>query len=309
MTIFIVRSYFRVQRENRRKKKRVFNLISHCTASTPPSPPFPPTYTTQYKPKNGVPTPLANLPAHVLHHRVAIPAPLAEVHDPDGVEALPALSARQQSARAREARPFNFLVRGTEVLRTSLSEWCTENGVGEEETLETEYIESVMPLQKMSDYPHEDWVSAVSCFITASYDGHLRVFDYSKKLRADHLAVHRAFDVDADDGEGETAHTIATAPQDLTAQLPRVTLGTSPSTSSSLSSSKAKTEALATIHLHTALITAITAITAILSGARLLTAGWDGLIGVWDAGVPERDEGDEGVGMEEEEEKTERERE
>ncbi|PPQ81374.1 hypothetical protein CVT25_015895, partial [Psilocybe cyanescens] len=206
--------------------------------------------------------------------------------------------------------PFDFLVRGAEVLRTSLSEWCAENGVGEEETLEIEYIESVMPPQKMSDYPHEDWVSAVSCqipgyFITASYDGHLRAFDYSKKLVVGRLA-HSApitslcvvpspsssslgTDADADDGEGGTAYTVATASHDLTAQLLRVTLG-SPSSSSS---SKAKTKALATMHLHTAPVNAITASP---SGARLLTAGWDGLVGVWDAGVPERDEVEVGEG-------------
>jgi ribosome biogenesis protein YTM1 len=77
--------------------------------------------------------------------------------------------------------PFDFLVRG-EILRASLSAWCANNGVGEvrscplglsfaatellmaqEETLEIEYIESVMPPKRMSDIPHEDWVSSVSC--------------------------------------------------------------------------------------------------------------------------------------------------
>ncbi|GAW00293.1 microtubule-associated protein ytm1 [Lentinula edodes] len=58
--------------------------------------------------------------------------------------------------------PFDFLVKG-ELLRTSLGGWCTENNIGEEETLEVEYIESVMPPQKMSDIPHDDWVSSVSC--------------------------------------------------------------------------------------------------------------------------------------------------
>lgn len=33
----------------------------------------------------------------------------------------------------------------------------------QEETLEIEYIESLLPPQKMSDQPHEDWVSSVSC--------------------------------------------------------------------------------------------------------------------------------------------------
>jgi ribosome biogenesis protein YTM1 len=76
--------------------------------------------------------------------------------------------------------PFDFLVRG-EILRSTLAEWCAENGVGEvrpnslvkartanpeivqEETLDIEYIESVLPPQKMSEFPHESWVSSVSC--------------------------------------------------------------------------------------------------------------------------------------------------
>lgn len=77
--------------------------------------------------------------------------------------------------------PFEFLVRG-EILRGTLAEWCAEKGVGEvrlnspsplivvsviwlmqEETLEIEYFESVMPPQRMSTLPHEDWVASISC--------------------------------------------------------------------------------------------------------------------------------------------------
>ena len=72
-------------------------------------------------------------------------------------------------------------------MRGSLGEWCAENGAGEvrflsntdnlyyiadlaelvsqEETLDIEYIESVMPPEKMSSLPHEDWVSSISCQI------------------------------------------------------------------------------------------------------------------------------------------------
>jgi len=58
--------------------------------------------------------------------------------------------------------PFDFLVRG-EILRGTLAEWCHEKGVGEEDTLEVEYIESVMPPQKISSMHQDDWVSDVSC--------------------------------------------------------------------------------------------------------------------------------------------------
>ncbi|KAG2124888.1 hypothetical protein DEU56DRAFT_983439 [Suillus clintonianus] len=51
--------------------------------------------------------------------------------------------------------------------------WRAEKGVAEEDTLEIEYFESVLPPQRMSELPHEDWAFP-------SYDGHLRLFDYSQ---------------------------------------------------------------------------------------------------------------------------------
>jgi hypothetical protein len=35
----------------------------------------------------------------------------------------------------------------------------------QEETLEIEYIESVMPPTKLASLPHEEWVSSISCFV------------------------------------------------------------------------------------------------------------------------------------------------
>ncbi|KJA13423.1 hypothetical protein HYPSUDRAFT_209562 [Hypholoma sublateritium FD-334 SS-4] len=54
---------------------------------------------------------------------------------------------------------FDFLVKG-ELLHTALNQWCVDNGVGEEETLEIEYIESNVPPQKRYDFPHESWMAA-----------------------------------------------------------------------------------------------------------------------------------------------------
>lgn len=52
-------------------------------------------------------------------------------------------------------------------LRLSLLDgWTNEGGCcfgWQEETLEVEYIESVMPPERVSDIPHDDWVSSVSC--------------------------------------------------------------------------------------------------------------------------------------------------
>ncbi|CAL1710359.1 unnamed protein product [Somion occarium] len=184
--------------------------------------------------------------------------------------------------------PFDFLVRG-EILRTTLGEWCAEKGIGEEETLEIEYFESIMPPQRMSSLPHEDWVSSVSSrlsshFLTASYDGQLRVFDYSQKLLRTvplHDAPTTSLAIIPSDlaGFAENTHLIASASHDLTAHLTKLSL----SDSSDLPSH----QILASLHLHTAPLSSISANT---SGKHLLTASWDGLIGLWDTLVPSSDE-------------------
>ncbi|KAG6831458.1 hypothetical protein H0H92_010367 [Tricholoma furcatifolium] len=183
--------------------------------------------------------------------------------------------------------PFDFIVRG-EILRSTLGEWCAENGVGEEETLEIEYIESVLPPEKVSDFPHEEWVSSVSTsipghFMTASYDGSLRAFSYSSSksptLSAQlHNAPITSFCIANSDEVGEEGeYTVATASHDLTAQLTRIRVGSGEGTS----------KPLATLHLHTAPLSSIAASP---RGTHILTASWDGLIGLWDTTIPASDE-------------------
>lgn len=164
-----------------------------------------------------------------------------------------------------------------------------------------------MPPQRMSSLPHEDWVSSVSSrlsrsvhyyfnleflsefllfshFLTASYDGQLRVFDYSQKLLRTvplHDAPTTSLAIIPSDlaGFAENTHLIASASHDLTAHLTKLSL----SDSSDLPSH----QILASLHLHTAPLSSISANT---SGKHLLTASWDGLIGLWDTLVPSSDE-------------------
>ncbi|KAF8630548.1 hypothetical protein AX15_002850 [Amanita polypyramis BW_CC] len=200
------------------------------------------------------------------------------------------------------AVPFDFLVRG-EILRTSLGEWCAEHGVGEEETLEIEYIESVLPPQKLTDFPHDDWVSSVSCqmdghFLTGSYDGVVRAFNYSRTLVAS-ARLHNApitslaivpQPVDADCPEGIT-QLVATASHDLTALLTRLSFDSEPQSdvSDDQTNIKASTSAtpLAALHLHTA---PLSSIAANKQGTHLLTGSWDSVIGVWDTSIPSEHE-------------------
>ncbi|KAI0819383.1 WD40-repeat-containing domain protein [Trametes gibbosa] len=181
--------------------------------------------------------------------------------------------------------PFEFLVRG-EIIRGTISEWCAENGVGEEETLEIEYFESVMPPQRMATLPHEDWVSAVSCqlpgyFVTASYDGALRIFDYSQNL-VQTVPAHSAPSTSvcivpsSSSSNSLDSFLVASASQDLTARLTRIDLS---------DPAQPRADALASLHLHTAPLSSVAA-----SASHILTASWDGLIGVWDATIPDADE-------------------
>ncbi|KAG6330451.1 hypothetical protein ID866_8639 [Astraeus odoratus] len=181
--------------------------------------------------------------------------------------------------------PFDFLIHG-EILRTSLGEWRTEKGLGEEHTLEIEYFESVLPPQRMSTLPHEDWVSSVSCsiqqhFLTASYDGHVRLFDYSQNCVRDvsaHLAPVTSVACLPRPNMNNDSCIIATASHDLTARLIKISLA---------ADAPAPSQALASLHLHTS---PLSSVVSDATGSTLLTASWDCLIGVWDTTIPAEDE-------------------
>ncbi|KAL4071851.1 WD40 repeat-like protein [Scleroderma citrinum] len=181
--------------------------------------------------------------------------------------------------------PFDFLIHG-EILRTTLEKWRAEKGIGEEETLEIEYFESVLPPQRMSALPHEDWVSSVSCrisqhILTASYDGHVRLFDYSHNCIRDipaHPAPIPSIAVVSCSQANDDSLTIASASHDLTAHLTKISLATD---------APVPFQTLASLHLHTY---PLSSITADATGSTLLTASGDCLIGVWDSTIPSEDE-------------------
>jgi len=58
--------------------------------------------------------------------------------------------------------PFDFLIRG-QILRCTIAEWCAANGVKEEETLEIEYFESLLPPKRVASIEGEEWIGSVSC--------------------------------------------------------------------------------------------------------------------------------------------------
>ncbi|KAG9307915.1 WD40-repeat-containing domain protein [Chiua virens] len=181
--------------------------------------------------------------------------------------------------------PFDFLVRGA-ILRTSLGECRAENGISEEDTLEIEYFESILPPQRVTTLPHEDWVSSISCriskhFLTASYDGHIRLFNYAQEPVRDisaHQAPISSVCVVPHSELTDESVLIASASHDLTASLTRVSLVPDASPSS---------QTLASLHLHTS---PLSSVASDHTGSHLLTASWDHLIGVWDTTIPTQDE-------------------
>ncbi|KZV96952.1 ribosome biogenesis protein YTM1 [Exidia glandulosa HHB12029] len=170
--------------------------------------------------------------------------------------------------------PFDFLVRG-ELLRGSIADWCTERGVGEEETVEIEYIEATIPPQRAATLPHDDWVASISCaqadrFVTAAYDGNVRIFSSSQELLHT-IPAHSAPVLSA---AYISSSVIASSSHDRTARLTRL-------------DENGTADTFASLVLHTAPVASISANT---DGSRLLTASWDGLLGVWDTNEPDADE-------------------
>jgi ribosome biogenesis protein len=235
--------------------------------------------------------------------------------------------------------PFDFLV-GGEILRTSLSEWCVENEVGEvciyylflkyiqffnfffgwyrKKLFRLSTLNRLCRLKKCRIFHMKtgyhlspaNWKSqffwsctktikkninrTCSYFLTASYDGQIRVFDYSKILVSNSV-LHPApitslCIISSNDEFKEGSYTIATSSHDLTTQLSQFTIRPSsmdtdnnntPSTSISTSKS------LASLHLHTAPVSSVSSNS---TGTHLLTSSWDGLIGLWDTSIPLSDE-------------------
>ena len=173
--------------------------------------------------------------------------------------------------------------------------------------MEVEYIKSVMPPQRISSMPHDDWVSDISCalpgyvmsstllypnnrpdsdisrhFVTASYDGLIRMFDYSQNAvfaGSIHDAPVTSLSLDPTSIPEDEGLMIATASHDLTGRLVRVSLDADTGNRTALT--------LASLHLHTS---PLSSIAYSRSGERLLTASWDTLIGLWESHIPEEDE-------------------
>ena len=142
----------------------------------------------------------------------------------------------------------------------------------------------MLPPTRVASIPHDEWVSGVSCgmqghFITASYDGLLRIFDSSREL-VHTVSGHSApatsvCVVRRTDSQSQSNVLLASASHDCTARL------------TSYDHETKISRTLASLHLHSSPVSSVTSTP---EGTHLLTTGWDNLIGIWDTQIPSTDE-------------------
>ena len=119
-------------------------------------------------------------------------------------------------------------------------------------------------------------------FVTASYDGYVRMLDYSQNAvfaGRVHDAPVTSLSLDPTSISNDEGLMIATASHDLTGRLVRVSLDAD--TGNRILST------LASLHLHTS---PLSSIAYSRSGEHLLTSSWDTFIGLWESRIPEEDE-------------------
>ncbi|GAA6044465.1 hypothetical protein JCM8097_004466 [Rhodosporidiobolus ruineniae] len=199
--------------------------------------------------------------------------------------------------------PFDFLIDQT-LLRSSLGAYCAATGTSEEVVLEVEFLPSTLPPQLESTQPSEDWVSDVSvavkgALLTASYAGTLSLSSSalpppSSLTFAGHdLSALSACYVPHPTGS-EDKRWIASGGMD---RVGRVWEYTIPPVSLTADTPLPAPQTLYTLSLHQAPISSVRSRPLPLSSStptaspHLLTAGWDGLIGLWDL-TPGVNEGD-----------------
>ncbi|GAA5912723.1 Ytm1p [Sporobolomyces salmoneus] len=209
--------------------------------------------------------------------------------------------------------PFDFLIDQT-LLRTSLGTYCQQTNTSEEIVLDVEFLPSTLPPQLDSTVPAEDWVSDVQiernvpgAILSASYAGTLSfqqsgisstplTFSGHDLSVLSTCYIHQSIDGNA------PRKLVASGGMDRIARVWEYETPSLSLTDLEPSSSIAP-KTLYTLSLHQAPISSVRSrsplsspTTSSSSAPHLLTAGWDGLIGVWDLGkgVNEETLGDSG---------------
>ena len=204
--------------------------------------------------------------------------------------------------------PFDFLING-ELLHGTIKEWCDERGIQEEETLELEYFESLMPPKHLGSFEGDNWVGSIDCrlsgyadcfqiksfsnslrntlsfILVGSYDSTAKIYDSSRRLvhtiggHTGPVTSARWITPDLAARSGG-AKTLVTGSHDGTAMIVEIPNSEGPI-------HEPPSMRLASLRLHSGPISSVVANQA---GTHILTSGWDTLLGIFSAEVPEEDE-------------------
>lgn len=193
-----------------------------------------------------------------------------------------------------QAVPFDFLV-GDELLRTSLGNYTQSKGLTEETILELEYVESILPPQYLSSFKHEDWISDVDVsqpgrFLTSAYDNNVRIFSSSRGLQQSLIGHTLPVLSTCWLTPSKNFDCIASGGMDRVIRVWQVGKGDNEEESRG-------THALA---LHTSPVSSVRSLASASTTSdtqkKLISAGWDGLVGYWDFSISQTEDasGDEG---------------
>ncbi|KDN47519.1 WD40 repeat-like protein [Tilletiaria anomala UBC 951] len=227
---------------------------------------------------------------------------------------LPGQEAEWQDGAT--AVPFDFIVDGQLLRNISLGEYLERSSKDAEITLELEYIRSTLPPRFENQIPQDDWVGSVDAsrsglFLTSSYDGTVRIFSHTStstplySLKAAPAGTSNpalssaawlpppAVGADA----SSFASRLVTAGMDGIVrlfELPTEVLQLRDPTAGAGAASR-KARMLWSGALHAPGSTAsssslsgglavqpLSSVTASADGRYILSAGWDGCVGVWD---------------------------
>ncbi|GAA5886913.1 hypothetical protein JCM16303_006758 [Sporobolomyces ruberrimus] len=189
--------------------------------------------------------------------------------------------------------PFDFLIDQT-LLRSSLGTYCQQTNTSEEIVLDVEFLPSTLPPQLDSTVPAQDWVSDVDvnvpgAILSASYAGTLSLQQGGSAnpltFAGHDLSVLSTTYIHQSIGS-TSKKLVASGGMD---RIGRVWEYETPSLSLTDLADSAPAPApkcLYTLGLHQAPISSVRSRPLGLSSSstppHLLTAGWDGLIGLWD---------------------------
>ena len=77
--------------------------------------------------------------------------------------------------------PYDFLIDGV-FLRTSIADYIAQKQISKEVVLDIEYVQSIVPPSHNKSFPHRDWISDVAIHegfvLTSGYDGRAIVWNY-----------------------------------------------------------------------------------------------------------------------------------